>query len=997
MPTYYARGVSVRLGAMPLAGTTTPNIVLKKGEVARRQCEDAEQKLRYSAPLHEERVNFPGDEAGFGLHWLGDAPFMQVQTGEILLGKEIDSNVLSTAMRVNSKHSRLNLATDGSYAPARQDNNDLLALTLHVQLSDNTFISGVNGLNKVHLKIDVFFNGQLSSCLFLPPHDIRSGSKSLHQVFAGCRTDFLSERPWVIVPPQKNVDGSPRKIESFISAEMRWKDICNALRREADERGMDQHGNIPPSAEFLTALTNMQMPDQAKNMQKHGSRTFGVMDVVITAGDGRKVTSGAGYLKAPQRLNDENFPIRVVPNDIEVQGDPWIRHNEAEGDDAQNFAQSTKGKIDMDLEDESGSAHESSPKRQALTPVLPTSKPVHPHLSRNQFTDTEIPSTPGTILDMPERSIDCAMLLSSNKSSLPKINECLKDTTSSSEYGQISQGYTDHTEHSTFGNASYGTPQSFYSFPSSSAGLTCTPQMRSSPYSFPSFDPVMGQKTHSDLLNLGPFDRAGGLSSPLQQTPRSMDRPPSRSLPFRHTHELEAIKDDRIHLPPPASIGWPESPRRSSMVTDSILPLMPVFPQLRPSDSDLLQSPGVSRSPGYIPNMLPMSTSFDNRSRSMLDDLSYHPSYDNQLTMSLPPTGLFSVPTKPLSNRYVSKEPRIFQLKKPPRSILVNQLIITGKNGAIVVNHQWSSAQHIGPLDGKKQGSVSKSQGVCGTFNTKSLGSPPSADGIFEPMRRVDGAVAQKMYPSLQNMKTNTRDTTTPPMPHCLTTSDTNSFGVQGPKATTFWLEDPEEILREAARLRRSRGLITRNKKSQATIKCCTSGRVATVQNTYAKVSSSPLSSAPTSPEPEGKLNISTDQARLTDRTTDLIAQIDGSPERKVATTSPLKCTTSPKKLASTSIPRLPPNATSKPQVSLSPNTKKRKAQGRSLPKQPRSPDRLKTVSNPPLNRDCVIAFAESEDKDSERGVLRQVRGERQGVFAEEYVVFATRFFVAGN
>lgn len=55
------------------------------------------------------------------------------------------------------------------------------------------------------------------------------------------------------------------------------------------------------------------------------------------------------------------------------------------------------------------------------------------------------------------------------------------------------------------------------------------------------------------------------------------------------------------------------------------------------------------------------------------------------------------------------------------------------------------------------------------------------------------------------------------------------------------------------------------------------------------------------------------------------------------------------------------------------------------------------TASNPPLNKDCVIAFAESEDKESERGVLRQVRSERHGVFAEEYVVLATRFFVAGN
>lgn len=63
----------------------------------------------------------------------------------------------------------------------------------------------------------------------------------------------------------------------------------------------------------------------------------------------------------------------------------------------------------------------------------------------------------------------------------------------------------------------------------------------------------------------------------------------------------------------------------------------------------------------------------------------------------------------------------------------------------------------------------------------------------------------------------------------------------------------------------------------------------------------------------------------------------------------------------------------------------------------PRSPDRLKTTNNPPLNDDCVIAFAESANKTDERGVLRQVKGERLGNFVEDMVVFAVRFFIAGD
>ena len=62
--------------------------------------------------------------------------------------------------------------------------------------------------------------------------------------------------------------------------------------------------------------------------------------------------------------------------------------------------------------------------------------------------------------------------------------------------------------------------------------------------------------------------------------------------------------------------------------------------------------------------------------------------------------------------------------------------------------------------------------------------------------------------------------------------------------------------------------------------------------------------------------------------------------------------------------------------------------------KEPRSPDRLKTNDNPPLNRDCVIAYAESKDKKNKQGILRQVKSERFGVFTESDVVFAARFFV---
>jgi hypothetical protein len=71
MPIYYARGVSVRLGVLPLHDTITPTITLKKGDLAKRECENAEKKLLKSKLVPEERVAFPDDERDFELHWLG--------------------------------------------------------------------------------------------------------------------------------------------------------------------------------------------------------------------------------------------------------------------------------------------------------------------------------------------------------------------------------------------------------------------------------------------------------------------------------------------------------------------------------------------------------------------------------------------------------------------------------------------------------------------------------------------------------------------------------------------------------------------------------------------------------------------------------------------------------------------------------------------------------------------------------------------------------------
>jgi len=279
----------VRLGAQPLVDTITPKIVLRKGEDAKTQCEDAERKLLGSELLYEERVDFPGDEVGFELNWLGGAPFMQAQVENDLFEEDSDEYSSPTVRAANPAHLRRHPTINGNHTSKTRTNDNALALSLHVNLSEKTFISGLDTSAKVHLKIDVFFNGILSSCLFVPFHDVRSGTKSYHQVFAGHRVDFLAERPWIIWSP-RSAEDKRSAAKHTVPAELRWKEVCRALTREANDRGMDKGGNVPPSAEFLKALATMQMPMEVRTLQKSGRRTFGVIDVVITAGDGRKVS-----------------------------------------------------------------------------------------------------------------------------------------------------------------------------------------------------------------------------------------------------------------------------------------------------------------------------------------------------------------------------------------------------------------------------------------------------------------------------------------------------------------------------------------------------------------------------------------------------------------------------------------------------------------------------------------------------------------------------------
>lgn len=927
MPVYHARGISARLGTFPLAETITPNIVLRKGELAKQQCEMAEKKLLGSMLLTEAPVIFPGDDAGFELNWLGHAPFMQCAVG----------NTFSQVHGHRGQRSRQHSNLRGDNMDEVDNHREPRALILHVDLSDKTFRSGLSG-NKSHLKIDVLFNGQLASCLFIPFHDVRSGAKSLHQVFAGTRVDYLAERPWVILPSGIGADGSTTDVGLISSVKQRWQHLRQALQQEANERGRNKSGSISPSAEYLRALASMPMPEQVNNMQKPGCKHFGVIDVVISAGDGRKITSGTSYLKAPQRLADENFPLTAGINDISRQ----LRTQDAASEVDESVKERVRASADLAMyvgQGESDPEYEPHAKRRAIVSRLPSPDPV-PVFSTS-FQGVPIPLMP------PPTPASLGPLLSSTlgqshvetHSSLRFVGGHTR-LNSSPKRGRIhsTTGYPQKEVESDHGSAlmelTHELHQHFGPY-----GYTCHSQEIMSPHMFS--DPLY-RHSSPDGLGGAPFFGSVSLSSPSQRYPMDTD-----SL-YRYSTLI--LESDR--LAPAARSGYIPAPAASA--------------------SSLNMH---HRSP-HTPNP------FEYHGVSSMSSVLFPPS------MPLPPTAMFTVPTKPKRGISVAKA------DKPPSSalsgqnILVTRLLITGREGATVVDHNWHKACYIPRRRSTNDLFSSESAAKCST-NLPSHDSPCEL-GVREPtlIDDCDARMEQRDSQSfpLKIVSSQLGD----PTPQRRSKPRSQILGVQGPMAATFIYEDPEVLMRKSIR---SRSPSKRNGEPESPSRSHSNMLAAQTSVWPETVASSPLSSAPNTPDLDSAPHVIQNQAigLLPTVLETSSEQRSGSSEFHTGHVQ----TPSPSKSTAGTMPYLyaPTPVTTK----SSPNAKKRKAATRNLPKLPRSPDQLQTTSNPPLNRDCVIAYAESEAKYSEQGVLRQVRGERQGIFQEEYVVFAARFFVPGS
>ena len=212
--------------------------------------------------------------------------------------------------------------------PSRQAKSNPLIVLKPLTLCLTVFLSTASFLGKrdpktkratfSDVKIDVYFNGELCNSAYVPERH-RSEAFTMSELivrFSGRRIGRHVERPWIMVPPGQNPDGTVREGKrsngACPSVRGRWVALSRALNLEAEKSGGDENGALTVGGEYLASLAKLEMPAAVGAMQEEGGHSFGVIDVVVIYGRGQKDDASCPYLTEPT-------PIRVMSHGAEVE------------------------------------------------------------------------------------------------------------------------------------------------------------------------------------------------------------------------------------------------------------------------------------------------------------------------------------------------------------------------------------------------------------------------------------------------------------------------------------------------------------------------------------------------------------------------------------------------------------------------------------------------------------------------------------------------------
>lgn len=334
MPTYHATGVTATLATCDLQPTLSKVIDWRMGRQQQTDATRVQQVFSGATKLYERPIGEHGGDKGI-VRFIGvnaDMALFMVEAGEGV-GKcispveddveemELDekpegaSKLFSddsplTSLRATPTLTPTQQSLDSSsqkLAPAQPQlplqlplgfssklgkalhsmrsyfDSSPQAMVLDIEVSPKSFRSaskkGTGGASTgTDLKVEVFINGELADVAFVNAR--RSAVQLVRDKirFCGTRLHRQIEKPWIYAPSDHDASVTDAK-----DAERRWNAISDSLVTEAEARGHDRLGDMPPSGEFLMALAALDLPKRMRNC--HG---IGIVDVVITAGKGRK-------------------------------------------------------------------------------------------------------------------------------------------------------------------------------------------------------------------------------------------------------------------------------------------------------------------------------------------------------------------------------------------------------------------------------------------------------------------------------------------------------------------------------------------------------------------------------------------------------------------------------------------------------------------------------------------------------------------------------------
>ncbi|KAK3674097.1 hypothetical protein LTR78_005944 [Recurvomyces mirabilis] len=344
MPTYHAVGITVSLAVADLKATCS-NVVDKR--MGPKQREDADRIydiFSHGRTLTESPIGVDGSTKGV-MQFIGtndDLPFFLVEAGDgVLSVPAIDPQLMATQDKAsktepdtddspltslgatptnanvslsNIQHSvATSLPVSAKERGKKAQNNEhdksltfasfdrargLLdapngpkALSLTVQISDRSYLPTTTerGRNvSQDLKVEIFLNGQLVGLSFINPRGAAVELKNDRVRYHGTRVHRQLEKPWIY--------DNAREGES---AEVRWDNVSRKLDDEAQARGHNRWGDFSASAEFLLALSQRELPERLR-----GNNGIAIIDIIITAGNGRKYGPDTSYIRVPTRMDD---------------------------------------------------------------------------------------------------------------------------------------------------------------------------------------------------------------------------------------------------------------------------------------------------------------------------------------------------------------------------------------------------------------------------------------------------------------------------------------------------------------------------------------------------------------------------------------------------------------------------------------------------------------------------------------------------------------------